>query len=94
MTGEKRQSKSRFDLCDVVSDILEVHENEFNRHRIKVNFDPLPMPVKAVRGMTIQIIENLLANSLYWLKQQDRVQTGFEPELWIVLDSSQQSLTI
>ncbi|HQV01867.1 MULTISPECIES: sensor histidine kinase [unclassified Novosphingobium] len=94
MTGEKRQSKSRFNLSDVINDILEVHQNEFNRHRIRVNFEPVPMTIKAVRGMTIQIIENLLANSLYWLKQQDRVQTGFEPELSIKLDPAEQSLTI
>lgn len=94
LTGEKRQSKSGFDLSELVSEILHVHENEFGRHHIKINFEPTPMPIRAVRGMTIQIVENLLANSLYWLKQQDRVQTGFEPEIWIKVDPTDRALTI
>lgn len=94
LTGERRQSKSRFNLADLIADMLAVHENEFMRHRVKVHWDPKPMVIHAVRGMTIQIIENLLANSLYWLKQQDRYQTGFEPEIWITLDATDRVLTI
>ena len=33
LTGEKRQRKSRFDLCDLVRDVLGNHEREFARHR-------------------------------------------------------------
>lgn len=94
LTGEKRQSKSRFDLADVVDDILSSHENEFERHGVKLNYERHSLALRAVRGMTIQIIENLLSNAMYWLKQQQRFETKFEPELWIKIDPEDRVLTI
>lgn len=94
LTGERRQSKTRFELSEVVNDILAAHANEFGRHGVTMEFDGGPLVVRAVRGMVIQIIENLLANSMYWLKQQERYQTGFEPRIWIKIDIEERSLTI
>jgi signal transduction histidine kinase len=94
LTGEKRQSKSGFELRDVVEDILESHQNEFERHGIQVHLEGGAIRLKAVRGMVIQILENLLSNSLYWLKQQALYQTGFQPELWIRIDPKDLSLTV
>lgn len=95
-TGEKRQSKSTFDLADVVAIVLENHRSEFARHGIKAHFEPPPQPVriKAVRGMVIQILENLLTNSTYWLKQQARYEGIFEPQIWIEIDPGDLALTI
>ncbi|WP_426437035.1 hypothetical protein [Bradyrhizobium genosp. P] len=39
LAGEKRQTKSTFDLGDAVRLVLENHENQFRRHSIKVHFD-------------------------------------------------------
>lgn len=94
LTGERRQTKTRFDLSEVVNDILEAHANEFGRHGVSMMIEGGPLVVRAVRGMVIQIIENLLANSMYWLKQQERVQTGFEPRIWIKIDAEERALTI
>src|SRR3546814_12283839 len=52
------------------------------------------MPVKAVKGMVIQILENLVSNSAYWLKQQERFEPGFMPELRVQLDADEKTLTI
>lgn len=96
LTGEKRQSKSTFDLADLVDDVLSNHFREFERHEIRVDFQrpDAPFTVKAVRGMVIQILENLVVNSAYWLKQQKRFEPGFSPRLTIVLDAADRSLTV
>lgn len=94
LTGEKRQSKSGFDLQEVVSDVLESHANEFERHGVTLHFKSEPLRIKAVRGMVVQILENLLANSLYWLKQQAKYKTGFKPELWVTINAAEVSLTV
>ena len=96
LTGEKRQTKSTFDLADLIDEVLSNHTNEFERHNIKIAFDRPQGPyiVKAVRGMVIQILENLIVNSAYWLKQQRRFESGFKPWLRIVLDPSEKTLTV
>ncbi len=86
LTGERRQSRSKFDLSEVVRDVVDAHTNQFERHRIEINVSGGPLVIKAVRGMVIQILENLISNTIYWLKQQDRYQEGFHPRIWINID--------
>ena len=96
LSGEKRQTKSAFDLADLIDEVLSNHANEFERHRIEIEFKRPrgPYMVKAVRGMVIQILENLIVNSVYWLKQQKRFQSGFKPWLQIVLSPVEKNLTV
>ncbi|WP_173519402.1 sensor histidine kinase [Ensifer sesbaniae] len=96
LTGEKRQSKSKFNLADLVDDVLSNHAKEFDRHGITVRFSrpERPFMVNAVRGMVIQILENMIVNSAYWLKQQKKYQDRFAPQITVVLDENEKSLTI
>ena len=96
LTGEKRQRKSNFDLVDLVRIILENHAREFERHGIVVDFKypSYPFKIKAVRGMIIQILENLVVNASYWLKQQTRFETHFEPSIIITISAEDKYLTI
>ncbi len=96
LTSEKRQRKSSFDLVDLVGQILENHAREFERHEITVRFKPSQSPfmIKAVRGMVIQILENLIVNAAYWLKQQERFESDFKPHLSVVVDAEEKSLSI
>ena len=96
LTGEKRQRRSRFDLTELVDITLENHMREFERHGIDVQFKKpsYPVMVRAVRGMTIQILENLIVNSAYWLKQQKRFETDFEPNLTVTIDDDAKSVSI
>ena len=96
LTGEKRQTKSRFDLCELVRDVLANHEREFNRHSIELD---LRLPdgeceIRAVRGMVIQILENLIVNAAYWLKRQAEYEQGFSPELTVILDWDKRRLVV
>ncbi len=96
LSGEKRQSKTTFDLGDLVENVLANHANQFERHHIEVSFDKPDEPyrVRAVRGMVIQILENLIVNAVYWLKVQARHQSAFRPNIEIGLDEGEHTLTI
>ena len=96
LTGEKRQRKSKFDLVELVRDILENHSREFDRHGIKVTFEhqSKSFVISAVRGMVIQILENLIANSAYWLKKQKIYELElYAPSLTVTIDGDLKILT-
>jgi signal transduction histidine kinase len=96
LSGEKRQTKSKFDLTALVDEVLSNHSKEFERHAIKIQFDrpTQPFVINAVRGMIIQILENLIVNAAYWLKQQKKFQPEFSPVLRVVLDADDRSLSV
>ena len=96
LTSEKRQRKSSFDIVELVGQILENHTREFERHEITVRFEhpQNPFMIKAVRGMVIQILENLIVNAAYWLKQQKRFESDFKPSLSVVVDIEEKSLSV
>lgn len=95
LTGERRQSKTNFDVAEVVGYVLEQHENEFRRHNIEViKPEGVHLTVKAVRGMFIQILENLIANSTYWLKLQSRYESGFRPRIEVSIDAETKVVTV
>jgi signal transduction histidine kinase len=96
LAGERRQTKTNFDLCDVVDLVLENHSNQFDRHGIKVEFDRPKggFKIRAVRGMVIQILENLISNSVYWLRQEKNYHTKFKPRIKIDIDPDDEALTM
>lgn len=96
LTGEKRQTKSRFDLCELVDEVLANHEREFARHDIELVLD-LPeddFTIRAVRGMVIQILENLVVNAAYWLKRQAEYDEDFMPKLIVTVDEDERCLVV
>ena len=70
-----RQVKESFDLIAWTEEILASHEAQFRRHDIRLNIEVVPartregLVVRMVKGMIVQILENLISNSVYWLKQ-------------------------
>ncbi len=51
------------------------------------------MRVKVVKGMIIQIIENLISNSVYWLDMKREREPSFQSEIKITLESHPPMLT-
>lgn len=96
LTTEKRQSKTSFDLPELIDEVLSAHHNEFERHDIDVRYDPpeTSFRIKAVRGMVIQILENLIVNSAYWLKEQKDFEPDFSPNISICAQPRERCLTI
>lgn len=96
LAAERRQTKSSFDLTDVVDLVLENHANQFERHGISIEFEKPKggFKIKAVRGMVIQILENLISNSVYWLKQEKNYRSKFKPRIAIDIDPEEEALTV
>lgn len=95
MSGEKRQVKVRFDVREVVTMVMAGHANGLKRHNIEFSVrQDKPLMVRAVRGMLIQILENLIANSEYWLKQQVKFEPGFKPRISLEISAQTRTLTV
>lgn len=84
-----RQRRESFDLNALVKDILEAHSSQFERQRItlEVRYSSRPLPIKAVKGMVVQIVENLISNSIYWLEMRANRELSFKPKISISVES-------
>lgn len=93
----RRQTKSDFDVAAILARTVNAREGEAKRHAIRLggNYGSVgSWPIRAVPGMLVQIVDNLLANSLYWLKQQSLVENGFKPSVTITADVGAGLITI
>lgn len=83
-----RQSSETFDLVELVRETLDAHENQFSRHEIDVDLDlgKKPVKVRMVKGMVVQVLENLISNSVYWLDLEKAQRSRFQPSISIGLD--------
>lgn len=92
-----RQVKETFDLIKWIDEIMFAHKAQFQRHGIKYTFISQPgeqgkFIVKAVKGMIVQILENLTANSIYWIKEHKKEYKNFKPEIIIKVDPDASTL--
>lgn len=90
-----RQVKSAVDVGVLISGIVESHENQFARHRIKCEWVPPKnkLVVEAVTGQIIQIIENLIQNSVFWLDEQEK-SAPLVKEITIALDAEGKTVAV
>jgi C4-dicarboxylate-specific signal transduction histidine kinase len=84
-----RQVKESFDLTEWVEEILRAHDAQFARHGIRCTVKTEPprarIRIKAVKGMVVQILENLISNSVYWIKQQRKLDRTFVPQINVTI---------
>jgi len=82
-----RQRSEVFTLNSVVQEIIDAHEAQFQRHKITVNLDmpDQPVRVKAVKGMIVQVIENLISNSKYWMQLRREREPSVKPTISIAV---------
>lgn len=73
-----RQQKETFDLADWIRNIFETHKSQFERHNVQYSIQISPAnakwKIRAVKGMIVQVFENLISNSVYWFKQLEKIQ--------------------
>ena len=99
LSSAGRQRKEQFDLATWVSFILEAHAAQFARHNVQLVFRVVPdssrsgMRVFMVKGMFVQILENLLSNSMYWIKIASRISPSFTPRIQVTLDKNKSVLS-
>jgi len=95
-----RQRKERFDVIALVRDTIESHHDQFAREHIDVRLVIEPptaraqLPIRAVKGMVVQILENLIANSVYWLRQQRTLDPRHRAELRVAIDTETRSIAV
>ncbi len=94
-----RQVKVSFDFVDWVAGILESHKPQFERHQVQIALHTVPensgqMRVRMVRGMVVQILENLLSNSIYWLALQKSEEPQFKPQIEVIIDVAERTMTL
>jgi signal transduction histidine kinase len=87
MSVSGRQTAETFDLQLLVEETLDAHEAQFERHNIKTTFKHLnePVRVKVVKGMIVQILENLISNSKYWMEMRASKERNYVPRITITL---------
>ena len=80
LSTNARQIKEQFELVEWVREIVDGYAAQYSRADIV--FRTLVEPkratrrVRAVKGMFVQIIENLLSNSVHWITQHDKYNRG------------------
>jgi len=95
-----RQRKELFDVVELVRDTIDAHRDRLERERIDVRLGVEPrsahprLPIRAVKGMVVQILENLLANSVYWLRQQRTLDPSHASQICIVVDTKAKTLSV
>jgi signal transduction histidine kinase len=89
-----RQRRSNQDIRPIIEDVLEAHQAQFDRHDIKVKREPTssrPLEARVEKGQIIQIMENLVANSVYWLREKAARQE-YSPSIRIRLDPAKRQI--
>lgn len=84
-----RQRAETFDLIELVEDIRQGHRSQLERHNIsfEVEKDSAPIRIRAVKGMVVQILENLLSNSIYWTGIRAERESAYIPTIQVRLHS-------
>lgn len=75
LSTSRRQRKQTFDVVEFVESILASHEAQFERVGIDASLTCIPksrkeLSISFVKGMFVQILENLIDNSVYWLTRE------------------------
>lgn len=94
-----RNRKEAVDLKGLVEMLLASHEDQFERYGIKGQLRMHPpnaksFNIKAVKGMIVQVIENLIDNSVFWLKQRRRLDPGFAGSIVVDVDVAGSEIRI
>jgi signal transduction histidine kinase len=72
----------------------ESHLSEFSRHGIRMDVKGPKggLRVKLVKGMVVQIVENLVSNSVYWMTIRSQRESSYEPRITVRVET--EPLTI
>lgn len=92
-----RQRKEEVNIKHLIYETILSHEAQFKRHGIEwfVESDENRQWIlKVVPGMIVQVLENLISNSVYWLKQQNRIIKDFKPIIRIDIQREEKRILI
>ena len=85
-----RQHKTLVDLTRLLNETIQHHQAQFARHRIRLMVQDekagQEWKIQAVPGMIVQVLENLISNAVYWLKQEQIINKLPNAEIRIIID--------
>ena len=85
-----RHQREKFDLVDLVRDIFSGRTPQFERHKIRTEVSVKggkSLAITGVKGMYVQIVENLTANSVFWLTKRAEEDPSFQPMINVAIDA-------
>lgn len=87
-----RQTKSMQDLAELVNVIVDVYSEKAKRHSIAIKVKPRGRSnkVRVERGQIIQVLDNFMSNSMYWLEH--RVERDTPPAISIEIDQAARAI--
>ncbi|WP_342629719.1 sensor histidine kinase [Nguyenibacter vanlangensis] len=90
-----RQRTEIFSLNELIRETFEAHEAQFERSRVTpdVHIPDKDIRVRAVKGMLVQILENLISNAVYWLEMRKAREPSFNPTITVTLDGKPPIIT-
>ncbi|RDW13606.1 hypothetical protein DIE28_07060 [Paracoccus thiocyanatus] len=95
LSTSRRQQREDFDLFQLMRQVVDSRSAQTARHKIvwDGNFrNDDRWIVNGVKGMVIQIVENLISNSIYWLEVQREIDPSLQPKITIDLDQVDEQL--
>ncbi len=86
-----RQRRETFDFVNLVKEIAAGHARQFDRHQISIEIKSrhATVPIHGVRGMFVQILENLINNSVYWMDLRREDDSGYRPRIEISIGDAE-----
>ncbi|HYC06245.1 MAG TPA: ATP-binding protein [Azospirillaceae bacterium] len=91
-----RHNAETFDLVQLVSDLREGHASEFGRLNLefRVEAPSGPVRVRTFKGMIVQILENLISNSVYWVQIRGAKDARYTPQIVLTIEADPPSVTL
>lgn len=91
--GPKRNRKEEFDLRDCLALAVDAYAGKAQRHNVELSLkfeDQRPIMVKTVKACILQVVQNLLDNSFYWLTAKRRKRDVVDSDRLISISVSAQ----
>lgn len=96
-----RQHKEVFDVVALIRDVVDVHADRCVREGINCTVaadsptsSSHTVQIKAVKGMIVQVVENLLVNSIFWLRQQRTLNPEHNGWIKVIVDPTTKELRV
>lgn len=82
-----REKKTSFKLSQFLNEEKDYYSNRFRKLGIEFIVEDVDdFSIKINRGKLTQVIDNLLNNSEYWLKEKKQNEKGFQPKIFIKIE--------
>lgn len=93
MLPRSRMLKETFDVADFVDEYVSHRRHEFLREEVKVTHRGGPLVVRMNKARLLQVMDNLVRNSLYWLRRGHAAGKSKRPKA-ISIEIGEDSFTV